>query len=160
MKRILKDKRAYSIVAGISVVIIIVGFVMISRVFDKYDLLVKENVDGQLLRLTRSVDRSVESYLGRYVDNLIHITDHENALEVETEEFEAILLVQGEKVLASSTEGVNYFFPEQEKSSREINLRPCLDDQGVIYLEVDMGVTFAEKTFSLQRDYGYAMGSD
>ena len=33
-------------------------------------------------------------------------------------------------------------------------------DQGVIYLEVDMGVTFAEKTFSLQRDYGYAMGSD
>lgn len=33
-------------------------------------------------------------------------------------------------------------------------------DQGVIYLEVDMGVTFAKKTFSLQRDYGYAMGSD
>lgn len=33
-------------------------------------------------------------------------------------------------------------------------------DQGVIYLEVDMGVTFAERTFSLQRDYGYAMGSD
>lgn len=32
-------------------------------------------------------------------------------------------------------------------------------DQGVIYLEVDMGVTFAGNIFSVQRDYGYAMRS-
>ncbi len=33
-------------------------------------------------------------------------------------------------------------------------------DQGVIYLETDMKVTLAGNTFSIQRDYGYAMGSD
>lgn len=147
MKRLLRDIRSHSGLVWVSVMIIILGFVMISRVFDKYDVLVKGNVDSQLLRLARSVDGSVEGYLGRYVDNLIHITEHEDVLAVGTEEFEAILLMQGEKVLASTTEGINYFFPEQAKSSREINLRPCLDDQGVIYLafvrEKQDGVQYA-----------------
>lgn len=170
MKQLLRDKRSYSILAGISVMIIIIGFMMISRVFDKYDVLVKENVDSQLLRLTRSVDRSVESYLGRYVDNLIHTTDHKDVWEVEklwmetgdiqpwiekiehsqlkeSEGFSAVLLMQEEVVVASTKEGVNYYFPEQEETVREINLRPCLDDQGSVYLafmrETERGVQYA-----------------
>ena len=170
MKRLLRDKRSYSILAWISVLIIILGFVMVSRVFDRYDVLVKENVDSQLLRLARSVDRSVESSLGRYVDNLIHTTNHEdvwaaeklwqktgdaqpwiermeNSQLKESEGFSAVLLMQGEKVVASTKKDGNYFFPKQEKDFREINLRPCLDDQGTVYLafmrETERGFQYA-----------------
>lgn len=157
MKRLLRDKRSYSILAWISVLVIIIGFVMVSRVFDNYDVLVKENVDSQLLRLTRSVDRSVESYLGRYVDNLIHTMNHEDVRAVdrlwqetgdvqpwiekmeesqlkESEGFSAVLLMQGEQVVASTKSDIDYFFPEQEETEGEINLRPCLDNQGRVYL--------------------------
>lgn len=170
MKRLLRDKRSYSILAWISVLIIILGFVMVSRVFDRYDVLVKENVDSQLLRLARSVDRSVESSLGRYEDNLIHTTNHEdvwaaaklwqkngdaqpwiermeNSQLKESEGFSAVLLMQGEKVVASTKKDGNYFFPKQEKDFREINLRPCLDDQGTVYLafmrETERGFQYA-----------------
>lgn len=157
MKGLLRDKRSYSILAWISVLVIIIGFVMVSRVFDNYDVLVKENVDSQLLRLTRSVDRSIESYLGRYQDNLIHTMNHEDVRAVEqlwqdtgdvqpwikkmeesqlkeSERFSAVLLMQGEQVVASTKSDIDYFFPDQEETEGEINLRPCLDNQGRVYL--------------------------
>lgn len=157
MKQSLRSKKLFLGMTGFSILFIIVGFLLISRVFDNYDMLVKQNLDSQLMRLTRAVDRSVESYLGRYVDNLIHTTEHDDMQEAEnlwletgaeelwiskirtgllssSEGFASVLLMDGDDILISTDKGQDYYFPEQEKSEGDITIRPCLGREGAVYL--------------------------
>lgn len=157
MKQSLQSKKLFLGMTGFSILFIIVGFLLISRVFDNYDMLVKQNVDSQLMRLTRAVDRSVESYLGRYVENLIHTTEHDDMQEAEilwletgseelwiskirtgllssSEGFASVLLMDGDDILISTDKGQDYYFPEQEKSEGDITIRPCLGREGAVYL--------------------------
>lgn len=170
MKQSLRSKKLFLGMMGFSILLIIAGFLLISGVFDKYDTLEKQNVDSQLMRLTRSVDRSIESYLGRYMENLIHTTEHDNMQEAErlwletgTEElwiskirtsllsssegFAAVLLMDGDDILISTDKGQDYYFPEQEESEGDVTIRPCLDREGVLYL------AFVRET---KRDLKYA----
>lgn len=170
MKKLLRSKRLSHVMMGVSVLLIMVGFLLISQVFDKYDMLVKQNVDRQLLRLTRAVDRSIESYLDRYVDNLIYTADNEDIKEAEslwlehgTEElwtskirtsllspsegFAAVLLMNDTDILISTVKQKDFYFPPQEQNEGEISIRLCLDREGGIYL------AFVKET---ERDLQYA----
>lgn len=172
MKQLFKQKKVFLGMMSMALLLILAGFLLISRVFDKYDTLVRENLDNQLLRLTKAVDRSVESYLGRYADNLVHTTNHQDIAEAEKlwnetgqemiwsskikasllgpkEGFADVLLMDAtrEKVLLSTTKNKDYIFPEQESTVSDIEIRPCLDSSGTVYLafvkDTARGVSYA-----------------
>lgn len=172
MKQLFKQKKVFLGMMSMALLLILAGFLLISRVFDKYDTLVRGNLDNQLLRLTKAVDRSVESYLGRYADNLVHTTNHQDIAEAEKlwnetgqemiwsskikasllgpkEGFADVLLMDAtrEKVLLSTTKNKDYIFPEQESTGSDIEIRPCLDSSGTVYLafvkDTARGVSYA-----------------
>lgn len=170
MKHRLQQKRFFSIMMMFSILFMVGGFLLISGIFDRYDSLVRQNVDSQLLRLAKSVDRNIESYLARYIDSLVHTTEHEDILETEklwvetdtdefwisklrtsllgrSEEFEAVLLMRKNEILISTDKRKDYYFPEQEKTAGRITICPCIDGDGVVYLAC------VKET---ERDYSYA----
>lgn len=137
MKRILNHKGIFYCFLGFSVCLMVTGFLLVSFVFNKYDSLLRSQLDHQMLRLTGMVDESLESYLGRYVDNLILTTDYRdirNSQLSPAKGFADILFMREEEVLRSATKRTNYYFPEQEYVEGEIALRPCIGEEGKVYL--------------------------
>ena len=157
MKQRLQSKKSFYIMAGCSILSIILGFFIVSATYDRYQKHVRENVDSQLFQFTESVDRSLEIYLGRYMRNLVHTAEHQEIREAEliwtetgngeiwkrrirtsllsqSEGFSDVLLMDNGKVLLSLENGRNYYFPEQEERGEEIQIRPCLDQNGSVYL--------------------------
>ena len=64
--------------------------------------------------------REVEKFLQETGDVQPWIEKMEHSQLKESEGFSAVLLMQGEQVVASTKDGVNYFFPEQEEIVGEI----------------------------------------
>ncbi len=106
---------------------------MTYRMFTGYEALVLENTDNQLISLARSVDRSVESKLERYMENLVHTMEHiecqdaekvwretgkgeqlcsflKNSLLGEDSTIMDILVSQGDRVLLSVSGEIDYTF--------------------------------------------------
>ena len=51
--------------------------------FGDYSAVILNNTDNQLMSLARSIDRSAESQIGRYMENLIHTIEHAERTEAE-----------------------------------------------------------------------------
>src|SRR5699024_5275418 len=64
-------------------VLIFAGIFMVFRVFQQYESLIIENEDRQLLGLTRSVDRSITSYLQQISRDLQHTLQRDGIQEAE-----------------------------------------------------------------------------
>lgn len=170
MRQKLQTKKTFLTMMGCAVLTIIIGFLLISSAFDKYHVHVQGNVDGQLTQFAESVDRSLESYLGRYSHELVHVTEHLELKAAEqvygetgneeiwinkirtnlinsTEGIAAVLLMEKERVLISTEKGKSYYFPSREHTGGEVEIRPCLDSAGKVYL------AFVKET---TRNYRYA----
>lgn len=166
-------KRSWSffVLLVLSLFFIVSGFIMIARVINKYEEIAVTARDDQLFGLARSVDRSVESYLRRYSENLAYTVERWNFRKAETEYLEtgetaalleqmgdnivvqddlivAMLATRGaEDILLSSGGSTQYAFPplagwQMEDSS----IRPCVAPDGEVYLafgiERDNGLTY------------------
>ena len=154
------SKFRLGIVISVMALLIIVGIVLSVRMFRDYSALILQNTDNQLISLARSVDLSAESRLERITENLIHTMAHEEcknaekewlADDTDVEPFRKILenslLGQDEKVadvlvfyqdeFAFSKSGnMSYILLENEKSEEGIELRPCMDGDGTIYIAI------------------------
>lgn len=170
MKQRLESKgTVWGITAG-AIGCILLGFLLISTAFNNYHNHVRENVDRRLFQLTEAVDSSLESYLGRYMNDVIHATGHEELRKAEqiwleggneevwmhqirkslfgvTDEFSAVLLMDENQVLISTERGKRYYFPQQEEIWGNQEIRPCLDTSGKVYLafvkEMEQGLRYA-----------------
>ena len=154
-----KRNWGFRIALPLSLFLILSGLIMVVRVINRYEDLAVTARDDQLLGLARSVDRSVESYLRRYSENLKYTVERWNFVNAETDYLEsgdpqallsrmrdnivmrdeliiALLAARGpNEVLLSSHGDTGYSFPplagwEQGKES----IRPCVAADGSVYL--------------------------
>lgn len=145
--------------------------IMIVRVINQYEELAVTARDDQLLGLARSVDRSVESYLRRYTENLSYTVERWNFKNAERDYLEtgeagalltnmsdniivqdelivALLAARGpNEVLLSSNGATDYVFPPLAGwQEGEESIRPCLAGDGSVYLafgiERENGLTY------------------
>ena len=171
MKQTIKTKpRLFGIIA-IMIVVMITGFIMIYKVFNQYENLVLKNSDSQLIGLTRSVDRSIESYLNRFADSLVHATGDKEmtAAErvwldegdssvlidflqreiVDSDKKISTVLVMKDNWIVLSTNGRKdyHFLPLAGKNDGQVAIRPCLGEDQVMYLafrqEMEDGIEYA-----------------
>ena len=170
MEQIAWNKRRFFITLSLILLLMAMGLGMLYRVFVRYEDIILQNEDKQLYGLARSVNRSVDSYLDRYGENLSYIISRRGFLEAEavwlaTGEAEPLLERMGEnlaaadplnvsllalregEVVLSSNGSLDYRIPPQAGFTGPVSVRPCLDSAGTIYLaflkEADSGVTYA-----------------
>ena len=77
MKMIEQSRVRFSLIIAGMIGLIIVGAVLSWNMLDDYGALMLNNTDNQLISLARSVDRSADSHLARYIENLSHTMIHE-----------------------------------------------------------------------------------
>lgn len=157
MKPSVKRERKLLLIVLLTLVLIFTGIFMVFRVFKQYEEIIIENEDRQLLGLARSVDRSITSYLQQFTRNLDHALRHdglEAALaayqttgateEITRQISESILLehhltydvlcVDHGSILYSFRGKTDYMFPPNAGLDGEVDIRPCIDASGTIYL--------------------------
>lgn len=141
-----------------SVLLILMGLIMILRVFSKYEVTVLEKEDQQMMGLAQSVDRSVAIALNSYADDLqysLRAPDFiqaekqwlqtgdiqamrlqmQNTLKMNGDLVAAFLAVQDDDtVLISTNDNTNYYFPPLAGVQRKAKIRPCVDGDGQVYL--------------------------
>ncbi len=170
MKKNMWAKLRFPVMLGLILTIIITGTVMIFHVFQTYNNLVLENTDNQLYSLARSVDRNVENKFERYAENMIHTIEHAERKEAEEqwlmegdtsglysffkgsllgldEEVVNILIRKDEKIVFSMEGNTNYRFPLLAGREGEVSIRPCIGEDGTVFLafikETDSGLEYA-----------------
>ena len=159
MKKTRYSRVRFSVVVTVMVLLVVTGVVLAIRMFQDYSALILKNTDNQLISLARSVDLSAESELDRYTENLIHTMEHE-----ECKKAEAVWLAGGEEetfreVLAGSLLGQDakvadvvvlvdaelrlskngewdYQFFENGDAIDGVEVRPCVDEDGTIYITI------------------------
>lgn len=157
MKQTVRSKPRFFALVGLILILMGVGIVMIYRVFDRYEDLVLQNADNQLIGLTRSVERSVENYLERYVDNLTHMTGHSEVCEAEkiwldggsseellecieenllnrNEKIVTVLVLKDNEIQLSTNGDTDYYFPPQAGKQGKVSVGPCLNKNSFVYL--------------------------
>jgi len=142
------------------VLLIVIGIVLSVRMFEDYSALILKNTDNQLISLARSVDLSAESELARYTENLIHTMEHEECKRAEEkwladrkeEELlrtalqnsllgqdkkvaDILLLVEG-KLRMSQSGSMGYRLLENSETLGSIEVRPCMGEDGTIYIAI------------------------
>ena len=153
------SKLRLGIVISVMMLLIIIGVVLSVRMYQDYSALILQNTDNQLISLARSVDLSAESRLERIAENLIHTMEHEECKNAEAEwladdrdlepfrkVLENSLLGQDEKVadilifsqekFAFSESGNTAYTLFERKKAEEIEVRPCIDGDGTIYIAI------------------------
>ncbi len=171
MKEHHRGKSHFLVALGLIILLIITGCMMVVRVFDRYEEVVLQNEDQQLLGLARSVDRSVTSYLSHHASSLRYLTARRGFLAAERvwlttgdssqllsrmretmvagDPLTPIALVLMDGQVALSTNGrTDYRFPPQAGRKRgEVTIRPCLDGDNTLYLcfllEEEQGPSYA-----------------
>lgn len=155
----------------VSLFFIVSGLWMTVRVISHYEELAVTARDDQLFGLARSVDRSVESYLRRYSDNLEYTVSRRAFLAAEEEYLSSgttdelvtrmtdnillkddliftMLASRGPtQVLASSSGRTDFTFPPMAGwQSGSVSIRPCVAGDGTVYLafgiERENGLTY------------------
>lgn len=172
MKQAKQSKLRLFAIIGTAVLLIITGVGMTGRMYGDYGKLVLQNTDNQLISLARSVDRSVESRLERYVENLGHMTGHAECKDAEEQWLskgaqaegalrffmensllgqdanvaDMLVLVQNEIRLSKSGK-MDYRLFEQGAKEGEIRTCPCIGKDGMVFLalirETESGVSYA-----------------
>lgn len=156
MKAYRRGRIAFFWGLSLSLLLIVTGCIMVYRVFDRYEETILQNEDHHLFGLARSVDRSVTSYLSQYAASLTYLTGRQGFLEAEDAWFQgdstqllarmtdtlvagdglthaALALVEGQ--LALSTDGrTDYLFPPLAGRKGEVDIRPCINGDGTVYL--------------------------
>lgn len=170
MKKKRGSKLRFILIINIILLLIVTGVSLTYRMFTSYGALVLDNTDNQLISLARSVDRSVESKLERYMENLVHTMEHEeckNAEELwlkgEQEEvlhvfLESsllgqdttiidILILQDEEVRISRSGKKDYIFSQYGTITGSIKTGLCRNTDNetfmVVARESAYGTTFA-----------------
>ena len=157
MKQFVRQERKFLAAMLLILVLIFAGIFMVFRVFQQYESLIIENEDRQLLGLTRSVDRSITSYLQQISRDLQHTLQRDGIQEAEATYRQTgdptdiarqleetilaqhplaydILCLEGETILYSVQGKTDYTFPADAGLEGEVAIRPCVDTDGTIYL--------------------------
>ena len=147
-------------VSGI-LLLIVLGMIMVVRMFQNYSALILQNTDNQLISLARSVDRSVEGHFTRYIENIEHTMNHEECLKAEKlwlagdslaeeqlwyvletsllgqdESIKDILVLPQDGVVLSQSGRTNYQLVGKEKTGIDVEIVPCLYEDGTIYMAI------------------------
>lgn len=171
MKPPIKPERKFLIIILLAFTLIFTGIFMVFRVFHQYENMMIENEDRQLLGLSRSVDRSITSYIQQFSRDLKHTLQRGGLAEAETayqntgnmEEIALqiegtilsehpltydILCIDHGTILYSSRGKTDYVFPPNAGLDGDVDIRPCVDASGTIYLSFQK---------SIQSDLRYAV---
>lgn len=170
MKLDKQKKRRFFLLMGLGLLLVALGLSLVFRAFNQNTLQMRDNEDGQLMGLARSVDRSVVSYLNSCADNLTYVTGRWGFLEAENlwltqgesgelirrlnenlvshqELIAAALVLQDGAVVLSTSGRTDYRFPPQAGREGEVSIRPCIDGDGTIFLafvqKTGRGTTYA-----------------
>lgn len=84
MKPPIKLERKFLVIILLAFALIFAGIFMVFRVFHQYENIIIENEDRQLLGLSRSVDRSITSYIQQFSRELKHTLQRNDLDEAET----------------------------------------------------------------------------
>ena len=163
-------KRRYFLLLGLGLAMVALGLSLVFRAFDRHALQMRDNEDGKLMGLARSVDRSVVSYLGSQADSLIYVTGRRGFLEAESlwltrgeseellrrlseslvaqqELVKAALVLRDGNVVLSTSGRTDYRFPPGAGREGAVSIGPCVDGDGTIFLafvqETDRGLSYA-----------------
>lgn len=155
-----RKKRLAFAVAGITALLLItIGLFMAFRVLERYGQIILDNEDGQLYGLAHSVDRSVSSYIRQFQRDLEYVTQQESVLQAEKEyleqgQWDGLKTVLQDSILADhplvhdvvclqeddmvfSVQGQeNYRFPPGAGTKGELEIGPCLDSHGTVFLSL------------------------
>ena len=161
-------KRRYFLLLGLGLAMVALGLSLVFRAFDRHALQMRDNEDGKLMGLARSVDRSVVSYLGSQADSLIYVTGRRGFLEAESlwltrgeseellrrlseslvaqqELVKAALVLRDGNVVLSTSGRTDYRFPPGAGREGAVSIGPCVDGDGTIFLafvqETDRGLS-------------------
>lgn len=158
MKKIGHSRRRFMIVISAMVLLIVVGVVLVVRMLNDYGALILKNTDNQLISLARSVDRSAESQLERYTENLIHTMEHEECRKAENEwllnastqdgfrsvleesllgqdaRVADILIFYRQELQFSGSGSLDYQLYEKGEAVSVVEVRPCVGGDGRIYI--------------------------
>lgn len=158
----------------LTVLLIVSGLVMVSRVSGQYEEIILENEDDQLYGLARSVDRSIQGYLRQYTQTLRYAVaqrrfaaaearylNHGEVDEllrrleedmVPSTNFNVDILCLREGALLFSVSGrEDYVFSEAPGPTGAVSVRTCLDGEGGIYMAF-VGQSEAELTYAILID--------
>lgn len=157
MKQFIRREYRFLIAVLLALVLVFTGIVMVLRVFRQYEELIIENEDRQLLGLAHSVDRSIASYLQQFSWELEHTVQRQEFMEAEGYYWENgavenlaqqlkemtlsehpltydMFCLDGETICYSMRGKTDYLFPPNAGQEGEIDIRPCVDAEGTIYL--------------------------
>lgn len=171
MKPPIKLERKFLMIILLAFALIFAGIFMVFRVFHQYENMMIQNEDRQLLGLSRSVDRSITSYIQQFSRDLKHTLQRDGLEEAETAyrntgsmeeialQIEAtilsehpltydILCIDNGTILYSSRGKTDYVFPPNAGLEGDVDIRPCVDASGTIYLSFQK---------SIQSDLRYAV---
>ncbi len=163
LKPPIKLERKFLIIILLAFALIFAGIFMVFRVFHQYENIIIENEDRQLLGLSRSVDRSITSYIQQFSRELKHTLQRNDLEEAETAyrstgNTEAlalqvegtilsehpltydILCIDNGSILYSSRGKTDYVFPPNAGLEGDVDIRPCVDASGTIYLSFQKGM--------------------
>ena len=128
---------------------------MTFQVFGRYEKIIIQNEDRQLLGLAASVDRSIDSYLYEFSRDLDHVVSQDGLIQ--TEEGDSLIRYQDENllmgnpltwdvvcvkedtVLYSAQGQTGYRFLEKIALDENTWAVPCLDEQEECYLAILKG---------------------
>lgn len=170
MKKKRQSKQRFLIIISTMILLIVIGVVLSVHMFGDYSALILKNTDNQLISLARSVDRSAEGHLARYIENLLHTIEHkerkeaekqwlvegntkplhvflENSLLGEDATIVDILMLQEDKVCLSQTGELNYQLVMYEKINETVETCLCQRGDGQLTIavveEAESGVAYA-----------------
>lgn len=145
-----------SLIAGL--LLILMGLILVLRVFSKYEVTVLEKEDQQMMGLAQSVDRSVTIALNSYADDLTYIINEPDFVQAQQQWLQTgdvqtmrlqvqkslessgelvvdlLALRQDDTVLVSATGQLNYQFPSLAGVQQKVKIAPCLGEDGQVYL--------------------------
>lgn len=157
MKQFIRREYKFLAAVVLTLVFIFAAILMVLRVFRQYEELIIENEDRQILGLAHSVDRSIASYLQQFSRELEHTVQRKGLMEAEgtyweSGEIEAIarhleemtlsehpltydvFCLDGQTLCYSMRGKTDYLFPANAGQDDVVDIRPCVDGQGTIYL--------------------------
>ena len=135
--------------------LMLAGIFMTFQVFGRYEKIIIQNEDRQLLGLAASVDRSIDSYLYEFSRDLDHVVSQDGLTQ--TEEGDSLIRYQDENllmgnpltwdvvcvkedtVLYSAKGQTGYRFLEKIALDENTWAVPCLDEQEECYLAILKG---------------------
>ena len=90
-------KRLFWCAVALIPMLMLAGIFMTFQVFGRYEKIIIQNEDRQLLGLAASVDRSIDSYLYEFSRDLDHVVSQDGLIQ--TEEGDSLIRYQDENLL-------------------------------------------------------------